>query len=333
MLNCIKLIPPKFWYKKSIISYLLLPFSFIFIIVISLRRFYYQVLAQKFKTQEIIPVPVIIIGNITVGGTGKTPLVIHLVEFFKSRGYKPGVISRGYGGESKKYSLLVTSKSKVKEVGDEALLISRRTQCPVVVGPKKVESAKMLYSNNNCNIIISDDGLQHYALQRNIEIAVVDKDDDFGNKFCLPAGPLREPLRRLKQVDFVVNNNSEYNMFLEPVIFYNIKNQACTKAIDEFKNQTVHAVAGIGKPEKFFQTLSKLGIKVIEHQFPDHYLFKAADFLFIKNSRSEIVIMTEKDAIKCDTIIDSDNCWCLKIIVRLSGEFEDKLENKLEAFT
>lgn len=285
-------------------------------------------------------VPIIVVGNITVGGTGKTPLVIYLAELLKNKGYNPGIISRGYGGKSKNYPLLVTSESRVEEVGDEALLIEHRTKCPVIVGPKKTAAVKTLLSNTTCNVIISDDGLQHYAMTRDIEIAVVDAALGFGNEFCLPAGPLREPLPRLQQVDFVVKNynmalcdDDEYGMILEPVVFYNLKNPKITKTIDEFrafnfvKQTAFHAVAGIGNPKRFFQTLRQLGLNVIEHPFPDHYSFRAVDFLF-SNEKNKIVIMTEKDAVKCDTIAN-ENCWCLKIEAKLSDKFNTQVLDKL----
>jgi tetraacyldisaccharide 4'-kinase len=320
-----KLTQPKFWYKKNIISYILLPFSFIYIGIINLRKFYYQLFSkQKF------PIPIIVVGNITVGGTGKTPLVIYLAELLKSKGYRPGIISRGYGGKSKNHPLFVTSESRVEETGDEALLIMQRTKCPVAIAPKRITAINMQLAKENCNIIISDDGLQHYAMPRDIEIAVIDAELGFGNNFCLPAGPLREPLKRLKHVDFVIKNcntnlaENEYDMTLEPVVFYNLKNPQITKKIDEFKNQTVHAFAGIGNPNRFFQTLRQLGLNVIEHAFPDHYVFQPADFLL----KNEIIIMTEKDAVKCDKIAN-ENCWCLKIEAKLSDEFNNNLLNKL----
>lgn len=322
----IHLTQPKFWYKKSVISYFLLPFSFIYIVIVNIRKFYYKIFpAKKF------PVPIIIVGNITVGGTGKTPLVIYLAELLKKNGYNPGIISRGYGGKSKNYPLFVTDNSRVKEVGDEALLIARRTKCPVVVGPKKIDSARVLLLNKNCSVIISDDGLQHYALPRDIEIAVVDAELEFGNKFCLPAGPLREPIERLQQVNFVVKNynicpsDDDYGMVLEPIIFYNLKNPEITKTINAFKNKTIHAVAGIGNPKRFFQTLhNKLGLNIIEHPFPDHYIFHSSDFLF----KGETIIITEKDAVKCDRIA-IENCWCLRIEAKLSDKLAKLIINNL----
>lgn len=326
----LKLTPPNFWYQKDVISYFLLPFSFIYRGIGVLRKFYYQIFpAQKF------PIPVIVIGNITVGGTGKTPLAIYLANFLKSKGYYPGIISRGYGGNSNSYPLLVTTKSRAEEVGDEALLIASYTGCPVVVAPKRISAVKKLLLLGNCNVVISDDGLQHYALLRDIEIAVVDAKIGFGNGFCLPAGPLRESPERLRKVDFVVKNyntifsDDECGMVLEPVVFYNLKNPAITKTINEFicsdyARQAIHAVAGIGNPSRFFQTLRQLGLNVIEHPFPDHYVFQLDDFLF----ESGIIVMTEKDAVKCFGIA-SENCWCLKVEAKLNYKFMEQVLNKL----
>ena len=326
----IKLVPPKFWYCKNIISYMFLPFSFVYRVIISLRRFYYKHFsAVKF------PVPIIVVGNITVGGTGKTPLVICLAEILKKQGYKPGVISRGYGRKCKSGSIIVTPESKVEEVGDEALLILRHAKCPVVIDTDRLAAAKKLLEVYNCNIIISDDGLQHYALPRFIEVAVVDAELKFGNGFCLPAGPLREPISRLSQIDFVVKNfntnlshygpdDEKYSMILETACFHNVKNPAYVKTADDFKGQVIHAVAGIGNPKKFFQTLRQLGLAIIEHPFPDHHMFISTDFPF----KNEIVIMTEKDAVKCDTIA-TEGFWYMEAKGHPSDEFVDRLLKRL----
>jgi len=322
-----KLVPPKFWYQRNIVSYALLPFSFVYRGIVVLRKLYYQ-----FFPGPKIPIPVIVVGNITVGGTGKTPLVIYLAELLKSNGYVPGIVSRGYGGQSNNYPLLVIPESKVEEAGDEALLIARRTKCTVVVDPNRVAAAKEALLKGRCNVIISDDGLQHYALQRDVEIVVVDAELGFGNGFCLPAGPLREPPERLQYVDFIVKNynmglaDDEYGMALEPVIFYNLTNPTITKKIDEFKGQTVHAFAGIGNPNKFFQTLRQLGLNVVEHPLPDHYDFQSVDDSFVG---ATIVVMTEKDAVKCLGIA-RENFWCLKVEAKLSNKLNARI---LEAIT
>lgn len=321
----INLRPPKFWYKKNSISYSLLPFSFLYILICTLHRWFCKIFYQ-YKS----PVPVIVVGNMTVGGTGKTPLVIYLVKLLQDQGYKPGVISRGYGGNNKNYPLNLETNSKVINTGDEALLIFRRAQCPVVIGPDRNAAIKLLLQKNTCNIIISDDGLQHHKLKADIKIALIDNAIGFGNNFCLPAGPLREPISRLQLVDFIIKNyntninNDDFGMSLEPIIFYNLKDASITRQAIYFKDKIIHAVAGIGNPSRFFETLRQLGLIIIEHTFPDHYRFKKSDFPFFK----EIVIITEKDAIKCDTIIDS-NFWCLSVQARLSSRFEELLLNKI----
>lgn len=323
----INLKSPKFWYKKNFISYGLLPLSFIYILIYIIHRWFGKIF-YKYKS----PVPIIVVGNITVGGTGKTPLVIYLAKFLQEQGYKPGIISRGYGGNSKNYPLSLDANSKVVDTGDEALLIFRRTQYPVVVGPDRNVAIKLLLKKNNCNIIISDDGLQHHKLKADIKIALIDIAIGLGNGFCLPAGPLREPVDRLKLVDFVINNyntstntnNDDFGMMLEPVLFYNLKNTNLTKQAIYFKDKTIHAVAGIGNPARFFQTLRQLGLDIIEHAFPDHYYFKKSDFPFAK----EVVIITEKDAVKCDTIVDS-NFWCLSVQAKLSSKLKKLLLDKI----
>ena len=175
----INLKPPKFWYKRNIISYGLLPFSFLYILISILHKWFCDIFSQ-YKS----PVPVIVVGNITVGGTGKTPLVIYLAKLLQDQGYKPGIISRGYGGNSKNYPLSLDADSKVVDTGDEALLIFRRTQCPVVLGPDRNAAIKLLLQKNNCNIVISDDGLQHHKLKADIEIVLIDTAVGFGNGFC-----------------------------------------------------------------------------------------------------------------------------------------------------
>lgn len=327
----IKLVLPKFWRRREVVSYGLVPFSFLYRIFIGLYRFYYAKLScSKF------PISIIVVGNITVGGTGKTPLVIFLVDLLRSRGYKPGVISRGYGRSSSSSSITVNEICKVEEVGDEALLIFKQTQCPVVVDNNRIAAAKKLYDDYKCNIIISDDGLQHYKLPRDIEIILVDAEFGVGNGFCLPAGPLREPISRLKTVDLVVKNfntsvvpsgvNGVYSMVLEPIGFYNIKNPTMIKSVADFQGQSIHAVAGIGIPDKFFRTLRQLGLSITPHPFPDHYRYHISDFIF---AQSDIIVMTEKDAVKCCQIA-TDNFWYLKVGAKLEHRFIEALLNKLK---
>ena len=200
------------WYKDPFIGVLLMPLGFLFSDAVRFRKFLYHLGVLKKHT---LPVPVIVVGNITVGGTGKTPLIIWLVGFLKDCGFKPGIISRGYGGQAESWPQWVTADSDARNVGDEALMMAKRTACPMAVGPLRVDAAIFLLKQADCNVILSDDGLQHYALNRDIEIAVIDGERRFGNGYCLPAGPLREPIERLRSVDFVIVNGekSEDNEF------------------------------------------------------------------------------------------------------------------------
>ena len=281
------------------LSYLLLPLSFIYRSIIFIRRKLYRL--SIFKSHRL-PVPVIIVGNITVGGTGKTPLVIALTEALKKHGFHPGIISRGYRGKSQSWPQSVTPNSDPYLVGDEAVLMAKKTGVPVVVGPKRVVAAQKLLAEYQCDIIISDDGLQHYALERDIEIAVIDGERQLGNTFCLPAGPLREPPSRLKTVDFVVFNSpvspAQYAMHFVIDDIVNMKN-----GIPFSSHSTdIIAIAGIGNPDRFFNTLRDQKIQFQSKIFPDHHHFQLADFNFLK--KNHVVLMTEKDAVKCTAFAD-----------------------------
>ncbi len=316
----------RIWYEPGhLLSYLLWPLSLIFRCIIYCRYFFYK---KGWLKQTIFPVPVIVVGNITVGGTGKTPLVIALVEWLKDNGWKPGVVSRGYGGRSIVWPQQVTEESDPHLVGDEPLLIKRKTQVPMVVGPKRVADVKQLLAHQSCDVVVSDDGLQHLALGRAVEIAIVDGAYRFGNGFCLPAGPLREPIRRLKKVDFVINNGAkcagEYLMELKPAPIYQLRDPQCFLDLNQIK-KTVHAVAGIGQPQRFFSTLQKLGIVFIPHPFPDHHVFRKKDLDFGPDS---LIIMTEKDAVKCLDFAD-ENYWCLPVAATLESTFFQALYSRL----
>ncbi len=309
------------WYcrdKLNLLTVLLLPFSVIFRIITAFRRFLYRV---GIKKTTHFPVPVIVIGNITVGGTGKTPLVIWLAEKLKKFGYSVGIVSRGYGVKLTA-PCFVTKGQKASKVGDESLLIAERTNCPVVIYSKRVKAVQALLDKYDCDIVISDDGLQHYAMDRDIEVAVIDGERQLGNGFCLPAGPLREPVSRLKEVDFVVQNNGckneeNYTMHLKPQPLTSVVNLTYCLDLDKLSGQIVHAVAGIGNPNRFFQTLRELGLQFIEHSFPDHYDYKYSDIDFGQN---EIVIMTEKDAVKCRNFAD-DRHWFLPVSAEMDEAF------------
>lgn len=309
-----------FWYRKNLFSYFLLPLSFLYRAITAARKFLYK---TKLKKITNFNVPVIIVGNITVGGTGKTPLVIWLANFLKQQGYKPGIVSRGYGGKSAQYPVIVTANSDPKVVGDEPLLIVRNAQCPMVVDPNRVQAVKQLLAGTDCNIVISDDGLQHYALGRDVEIVVVDGERKFGNQFCLPAGPLREPISRLNSVDFVITNGIEQKLM--PASFRQVNNPSINQSVNYFKNKTIHAVAGIGNPQRFFNSLRELGLNIIEHPFPDHYFFQSHDV----NFGDEVVVVTEKDAVKCEKFA-GDNVWCLAVRAELPEKFKTDLLSKLK---
>ena len=299
----------KSWYKKSFWLYFLLPLSWVYQLGLAIRKTLYKYGILK---QHQFNIPIIVVGNLTVGGTGKTPLVIALVEYFKKQGLTPGVITRGYGGQIKKKPVFVGKNSDPHVVGDEALLIFLRTEVPVAVCAKRTNAAKKLIDETDCNIIISDDGLQHTALSRDMEIIVIDGQRRLGNELCLPAGPLRESKKRLKTVDFIVCNGvpgvDEYGMQLEIDSLYNLKDPNLTTELLELK-QPIYAVAGIGNPERFFRTLKEFQCSVKPIFFPDHHKFTKQDLAF-KNPYP--VVMTEKDAIKCKKFAH-ENHWVLKV--------------------
>ncbi|MBL1275329.1 MAG: tetraacyldisaccharide 4'-kinase [Ectothiorhodospiraceae bacterium] len=303
-----------YWYNKGGITLLLLPVSWLFCAIAVLRRLLYGIGILKVHQ---ISVPVIIIGNISVGGTGKTPLVTWLVEQLRQEGYTPGLISRGYGGKSTHWPQQVRPDSDPRMVGDEAVLLSQRTNSPMAVGPNRVDAANALLSYNECDVIVADDGMQHYALGRDVEIAVVDSVRRFGNGHCLPAGPLREPLSRMKTVDIVVANGvaglREFRMELVPDRLRNIALPEKSTSLEFFTGKTVHAVAGIGHPERFFRQLEKHGITVIEHPFPDHHPFAPEDIDF---SDDLPVLMTEKDAVKCQDFANKQH-WLVPVAAKL----------------
>lgn len=316
------------WYKEMYLSIWLVPLSMIYVDVVRLRRFLYR---KNLLTSVRLPVPVIIVGNITVGGTGKTPLVVWLVAFLRRQGFKPGVISRGYAGDGEQVIQRVTETSNAAEVGDEPLLLARRCACPVVIGADRPAAARHLLAENDCDIIVSDDGLQHYALQRDIEIAVIDGQRRFGNLYCLPAGPLREPPERIKQVDLVAVNGGnnmepgEYRMECRGDRLINLVSGE-QKPLADFVGLACHAVAGIGNPSRFFAALQAAGLNCECLAFPDHHPFTAADLNF---KDGQAVIMTEKDAVKCSGFADSHH-WYLPIDAELPEAFSEELLTLIE---
>lgn len=320
------------WYGKSSWIYLLLPLSWLFGLISVVRKF----ILVKFLQVEI-NVPVIIVGNISVGGTGKTPLIIELVKYLQKQGYKPGVVSRGYGGKAPSYPYLLNAQSTAAEAGDEPLLIYGATHCAVCVAPDRVAAAQQLVSAG-CTIILSDDGLQHYRLGRVLEIAVVDGQRLFGNQHLLPVGPLRESVSRLRSVDFIVVNNavskeilSGYHhlhcMKVQPFVWRKIATgQDVPLANAEFV-APIHAVAGIGNPERFFKTLDSLSLSYYANTFPDHHKFCANDFSMYRN---QTVVMTEKDAVKCLAFARPE-WYSLIVSAHLNEHFWQSFQHKLDS--
>lgn len=303
------------WYRVGPFHPVLLPLSLLFGLIAAIRRALYR---SGLLHSAKLPVPVIVIGNITVGGSGKTPLTLWLAQELLERGWHPGIISRGYRGAAVSPSP-VSSGDSAQTVGDEPLLMARRALCPVWVGRDRPAAARaLLQAHPECDVLLSDDGLQHYRLQRDIEIAVVDGARRFGNGFLLPAGPLREPPSRLGTVDAVVINggaarSGEYVMRLEGAAFQNLANPAATRTADDFRGVRVHAVAGIGHPQRFFDHLKSLGLTVQTHPFPDHHHYTPADLAF---GDADAILMTEKDAVKCAAFAN-EKCWALRVDARL----------------
>ena len=279
------------------------------------------------------PVPVIIVGNISVGGVGKTPLTIFLAQLLREQGYQPGIVSRGYGAGATDFPFAVTADSVPAEAGDEPVLIAQRSDCPVVIDPQRPRAVEYLLAQHpEVNVILSDDGLQHYALARDIEIAVVDGSRGLGNSRCLPAGPLREPPERLQEVDFVVVNgdgSAAIDGFTMKVRSGALVNLASGEQVNlqDWQGRSVHAVAGIGNPERFFAGLTAAGLQVQSHPFKDHHPFVAADLNF---TGPLPVIMTEKDAVKCRAFAGPEH-WYLRIDAELEPAFAEQLLQRLES--
>lgn len=307
----------RLWYKNHVFSWFLLPFSYLFAGFSWLRRWFLIRYAQnKF------PIPLIIIGNLTVGGVGKTPLVIECIRQCQNRGLKVAVVSRGYGGSCTDMPHQVLATDAPSVVGDEPLLLVQKTGVPVVIDRNRSAAVAYLISNQSPDIIISDDGLQHYRMGRSIEVLVVDGTRMFGNKRCLPAGPLREPLSRLNTVDFIVVNEGDGAlgsvMKLIPEQIIHLATGQSVPA-EQFKGP-VAAVAGIGNPQRFYSTLTQLGIKFAAYDFPDHHEFNPED-VHIPGHK---VIMTEKDAVKCRHF-GSNDLYYLTVKAELDESFWQEL--------
>ena len=319
------------WQRRGVIACLLWPLSFIFNLLIVTRLALY---ALGIFRITILPVPVIVVGNIFVGGTGKTPLVIWIIQLLQEQGWKPAVISRGYGSSAQQVRA-VEKNSHANEVGDEPLLIAKRTGVPVFIGRDRAAAGlALLQAHPNVNIIISDDGLQHYALGRNIEIQLSDSRGN-GNGWLLPAGPLREPATR--QSDFYVVNTTEesagdaYAMQLVPVDAERLLDRTQRKSLRDFSFvQSVAAVAGIGHPERFFTTLRSHGISLTTTQaLPDHFDYATNPFTDIEAS---VILITEKDAVKCmqhNAIANDARLWVVPVQAHVDASLAKHILEKL----
>lgn len=325
----------KLWYGRHPLSWLLWPFATLYRVSVSFRRCY----LQYFRQQQF-PVPIIIVGNLTVGGVGKTPLVIALAKQLSLRGVRVGIVSRGYRANVNHYPYKVSIDDDALFVGDEPLLLAKKTGCPVVIAPKRVDAVQFLLDNYQSQIIISDDGLQHYAMGRAIEIVVIDGLRGLGNGLCLPAGPLRESARRLQQADFiVVNGASSANDHVSRDLAKTLSNGLYSKTyrlalvpgeltslvsatpinIEEL-NYPVAAVAAIGNPNRFFATLEALGVAFNPYPFADHHFFHPEELNFVE----KIVVMTEKDAVKCQSFA-TDIMYFLPVDAKVDDKFWDAL--------
>ena len=301
----------RIWYGNSPLRWGLWPISAVYLALARLRRTAYR---RGWRATVESPVPVIVVGNVSVGGTGKTPFVIWLADQLKQRGRRVGIVTRGYRGKGTEWPRAVAPDSDPEEVGDEPVLLARRTGCPVVAGPDRVACVEALLEHARVDVILSDDGLQHYRLGRSFEIAVVDGVRGMGNGLCLPAGPLREPVSRLQEVDAIVVNGGEWGhagVFRAAAVVtkvYHLKDGAL-RTLDAFKAEPVHAVAGIGNPQRFFDLLSDAGLHVEEHPLADHAEIGPEQLRF---DEPGAVLITEKDAVKCEHL-KTDGVWCVVV--------------------
>ncbi|KAA0875340.1 tetraacyldisaccharide 4'-kinase [Nitrincola tapanii] len=322
------------WYQKSTWLKCLRPLSSLYqSIVVRRRRTWLAHPERRWQA----PVPVVLVGNITLGGTGKTPVVLALIDFLRQQGWRPGVISRGYKAKPPHFPFRVQPDSRPEASGDEPLLIVQTTQVPLVIDPDRPAAARHLLAEAEVDILISDDGMQHYALDRDIEIAVIDGQRGLGNARCLPEGPLREPAERLKSVDFCLINGvsadpwpGSFTLQLKPSAFYHLQTGARVELAhwcQHYGRGPLLALAGIGNPERFFQTLKALGLAFQTRIFADHHPFQADD---LQREKEMTLVMTAKDAIKCREFADP-NVWYLAVEAELPDEFLSALNARLSS--
>lgn len=341
------------WYRITPLHLILLPISLVFRALVVLRHALYR---NRILPSRKLTVPVIVVGNISAGGTGKTPLTLALAQQLIERGWHPLIVSRGHGGAAQRPQQ-VHADSDVQQVGDEPLLMARRNLCPVWVGKNRAAAAQTaLQAHPQCDVVLCDDGLQHYRLRRDVEIAVVDGERGFGNGFMLPAGPLREPVARLQMVDAVVVNGEQsqtaatvscsrlasrvrgllgsgrraesdyqYGMRLSGEIFHNLLTPGKIAIAADLRKLRCHAVAGIGHPQRYFRHLASLGLNIVEHAFPDHHLYHATDLAF---ADCDAILLTEKDAVKCGAFAD-ERYWVLHVEAQIDPALIDHILRKI----
>lgn len=311
------------WYSASRWPYVLAPVALAYRMLVGLRRLLYR--RGVFRSPRL-PLPVVVIGNIAVGGTGKTPLVLWLAERLAAAGHKPGVVCKSYAAQADSPGRVTTSDAPAVR-GDEAVLLASRLSCPVWSGPDRVQTARALHAAHpEVNVLLCDDGLQHYALARDVEIVVIDAQRGFGNGLMLPAGPLREARSRLRSVDAIVLNGNDkvdtpasvptFRMRLHGECWRSVNDARQTADATRFIGRRVVAIAGIGHPARFFEHLRKQGIDVAPHAFPDHHRYIEAE---IASLEADYVLMTEKDAIKCARFPDT-RMWTLPVSAEIEHE-------------
>lgn len=323
------------WQHPSYWQWVLRPWAWLYASLLILRKYAYR---SGLLHTTSFSVPIIVVGNLTVGGTGKTPLVIELAHQLRAAGKFPGIISRGYTGHHTR-PIAVTVDSDPKQCGDEALLLAQRTQVPIWVGHQRPAVAKaLLNAHPKIDVLISDDGLQHSSLGRYIEIIVIDGSRGFGNGQLLPAGPLREPSSRLEFADIILVNQTStlhpsirhlpphHTMHFTPSCIYALKSPSHTVKIDYFHDTALHAIAGIGHPQRFFDQLHAAGLSFTAHPFPDHYDFQANELNFEGN-----LLMTEKDAVKCRKFA-TDQMWVWPVSAQIDTTLLPKILTLLDAF-
>ena len=332
------------WQRYTPVSALLSPLSVAFRAVVALRRTAY---AAGIAQVRRLPVPVIVVGNITAGGAGKTPAVLWLAQHLRALGYRPGIVSRGYGG-THTTPHRVAADADARAFGDEPVLLARRSGCEVWTGVDRAAAASaLLAADPACTVLVSDDGLQHYRLGRDLEICVIDGARGLGNGWMLPAGPLREPPARLATVDAIVINGAlderadlgmksgtgaappRFRMTLEGSEFYNLADRSNRIGPELLRGRRLHAIAGIGDPPRFFRHLQQLGLEFVAHPFPDHHLFQAADIEF---AQAEAIVMTEKDAVKCQPFA-TDKHWILPVDAAIDERLGSLVGRRLREIT